>query len=138
MKLSTRSKYGLRAIFALAGLEKDVPMSLHSLAIANNIPFKYLERVFMLLRQAGIVDAHPGKRGGYFLAKPAKKITLGEVIRTLDGTIAPVSCVSRIAYRKCTCPDEKSCPLRTAMEEVRESMISVVDRKTIADYVKKR
>lgn len=135
MRLSTRSKYGLCAIFSLARRNGTTPVSLRSLALANNIPFKYLERVFKLLRQAGIVDARGGKKGGYLLARPAHEITLGEVIRTLDGTIAPVSCVSRIAYRRCTCPDEQTCSLRVAMEEVRDAMIAVIDNRSIADYL---
>ncbi len=136
MKLSTRSKYGLRAIFSLARQDPRHPISLHTLALANNIPFKYLERVFTLLRRSGIVAAQAGKTGGYFLARSPKDITLGEVIRTLDGTIAPVSCVSRIAYRRCTCPDEASCSLRRAMEDVRNAMVSVIDHASIADYMR--
>jgi len=135
MRLSTRSKYGLRAIFTLARSDRNSPVTLRALALENNISFKYLERVFIPLKASGIVSAYPGKKGGYFLAKPANTITLGEVIRILDGTIAPVSCVSRIAYKPCTCPDKKSCPLQRAMEEVREAMVSILDHKTIADYI---
>ena len=135
MYLSTRSKYGLRAIFALARAGKKMPVSLRALARNNNIPFKYLEQVFIVLHREGLVKALPGSRGGYFLAHSPADITLGRVIRALDGTIAPVGCVSRIAYKACTCPDEESCPLRCAMEEVRDAIVSVIDRKTIADYV---
>ena len=135
MYLSTRSKYGLRAIFALAQSDKKSPVSLRELARNNNIPFKYLEQVFAVLRRQGLVDALPGSRGGYYLAKSAADITLGQVIRALDGTIAPVGCVSRIAYKPCTCPDEQSCSLRAAMEEVRDAIVSVIDHKAIADYL---
>lgn len=135
MYLSTRSKYGLRVIFSLARHAEREPIPLRTLARENNIPYKYLEQVFLPLRHAGIVDAAPGSKGGYFLSVPADRLTLGRVIRTLDGTIAPVSCVSRIAYKPCSCPDEKNCSLRSAMEEVRTAIISVIDRKTIADYL---
>ncbi len=136
MTLSTRSQYGLRAIFALARMDKKTPVSLRELALRNNIPFKYLEQVFSVLRHEGLVDAMPGSKGGYILAHPAGDITLGRVIRALDGTIAPVGCVSRIAYAPCSCPDELTCPLRSAMEEVRSAIVSVIDRMTIADYLK--
>jgi Rrf2 family protein len=134
MYLSTRSKYGLRAIFALARSGRT-PMSLRTLARNNNIPFKYLEQVFTVLRSEGLVDALPGVKGGYFLARPPGGITLGRVIRALDGTIAPVGCVSRIAYEPCTCPDESTCPLRFAMEEVRSAIVSIIDHRTIAAYL---
>ena len=134
MKLSTRSRYGLRALFFLARERSSAPVALRTVARANNIPAKYLEHVFTRLRRAGIIEALPGKNGGYRLARPAVRITLGEVIRTLDGTVAPVSCVSRIAYRTCTCPDERSCSLRVAMEDVRDAITQVIDRRSIADY----
>jgi Rrf2 family protein len=136
MYLSTRSQYGLRAIFALARRAGEGPVALRTLARENNIPYKYLEQIFMSLRRAGIVAAAAGSKGGYRLATPAARLPLGHVIRTLDGTIAPIGCVSRIAYKQCTCPDEKACPLHAAMEEVRTAIISVIDRKTVADYLK--
>lgn len=135
MTLSTRSTYGLRALFILAKLTENSHLSLSSLAKEANIPYKYLEQVFILLRKAGLVIASTGSRGGYRLARQPNQIKLGQVVRALDGTIAPVSCVSRIAYAKCSCPDEDSCSLRAAMEEVRSAIIAVIDNKTLADYL---
>jgi Rrf2 family transcriptional regulator, cysteine metabolism repressor len=135
MTLSTRSQYGLRALFSLARMRPREPISLKRIADENAIPFKYLEQLFIQLRRAGLIEASPGVKGGYYLARPAGDIRLGEVIRALDGTIAPVNCVSRIAYSPCTCPDEDGCPLRKAMEEVRTAIVEVIDRKTIADYL---
>jgi Rrf2 family protein len=135
MNLSTRSQYGLRALFYMAKQSVQGPLSLKKIATENAIPFKYLEQLFLQLRHADLVEASTGTKGGYFLARPASSISLGEVIRALDGTIAPVGCVSRIAYSSCTCPDETTCPLRSAMEEVRTAIVEVIDHKTLADYL---
>jgi Rrf2 family cysteine metabolism transcriptional repressor len=135
MKLSKRSEYGLRALLDLAKGERDTPVSLKELADRNNLPFKFMEHIFLSLRNAGIVLSHAGTRGGYTLSRHAGEIFLGEVIRTLDGTIAPVSCTSKIAYEPCTCPDESTCPLRLAMDQVRDAIVKVVDNTSLADVV---
>ena len=135
MKLSTRSKYGLRALMDLAARADGCPMRLKDLAAHNNIPVKFLEQIFLTLRNAGIVRSQIGARGGYFLGRPAGDITLCEIIRTLDGTIAPVNCISQIAYERCTCPDERTCPLRAAMNQVRDAIVGVVDNTSLADAV---
>ena len=110
---------------------------LKDLAKRNNIPVKFLEQIFLALRNSGVVHSQVGAHGGYTLARPATQITLGEVIRVLDGTIAPVSCTSQIAYEKCSCPDERICPLRVSMSEVRDAIVAVVDNTTLADAVLK-
>lgn len=135
MRLSKRSEYGLRALLDLAAHEGETPVRLVDLANRNNIPVKFLEQIFLTLRNAGIVRSHVGAHGGYTLGRPATAITLGEVIRTLDGMIAPVSCVSHIAYKPCTCPDERTCPLRAVMNQVRDAIIAIVDHTSLAAAV---
>ena len=138
MRLSRRSKYGLLALFDLAARADAAPVPLKELAGHNNIPQKYLEQIFRPLRNAGLVRSHPGAHGGYTLGRPADEITLGAVIRLLDGTLAPVSCVSQIAYEPCTCPDERTCPLRTVMGQVRQAIVAVVDNTSLADVLAQR
>lgn len=133
MRLSRRSKYGLLALFDLAGRPGSEPVPLKELAERSNIPYKFLEQIFRTLRNAGIVHSQVGAHGGYTLARPAQEITLGAVIRILDGTLAPVSCVSQIAYERCTCPDEQTCPLRAVMLRVRQAIVAVVDNTSLAD-----
>jgi Rrf2 family protein len=133
MRLSRRSKYALLALFDLAGRPGTGPVPLKELAERSQIPVKFLEQIFRALRNAGIVHSQAGARGGYTLARPAREITLGAVIRILDGTLAPVSCVSEIAYERCTCPDETTCPLRAVMGRVRQAIVDVVDNTTLAD-----
>ena len=133
MRLSRRSKYAFLALFDLAGRPGNVPVPLKELAERNQIPPRFLEQIFRTLRNAGIVHSQLGARGGYTLGRPAGEITLGAVIRILDGTLAPVSCVSQIAYERCTCPDEHTCPLRAVMGRVRQAIVAVVDSTTLAD-----
>jgi Rrf2 family protein len=137
MRLSTRSKYGLRALMDMAAHSDENATRLKDLAKRNNIPVKFLEQIFLALRNSGVVHSQVGAHGGYTLARPAAQITLGEVIRVLDGTIAPVSCTSQIAYEKCSCPDERTCPLRVSMNQVRDAIVAVVDNTTLADAVLK-
>ncbi len=135
MKLSKRSEYGLRALLDMAAHAEQSPLRLKHLAERNNIPVKFLEQIFVTLRNTGVVRSQVGTHGGYMLGRPAKEITLGQVIRALDGTIAPVGCVSVIAYKPCTCPDECACPLRAAMNQVRDAIVGVVDYVSLADAV---
>ena len=135
MKLSKKSEYGLRAMLDLAAHADEGAVRLKDLADRNNLPLKFLEQIFLTLRNAGVVRSQVGAHGGYMLSRPAEEITLGEVIRTLDGTIAPVGCVSKIAYEPCTCPDERACPLRAAMNQVRDAIVAVVDYTSLADAV---
>ena len=111
----------------------DGAVTLKELAKRNNIPMKFLEQIFLALRNAGVVRSRVGAQGGYHLARLPKEITLGEVIRVLDGTIAPVGCVSQIAYEPCTCPDMETCALRAAMNRVRDAIVGVVDTMSLAD-----
>jgi Rrf2 family protein len=138
MRLSRRSKYALLALFDLAGRAGEGPIPLKELAERSNIPVKFLEQIFATLRNAGLLHSQVGAHGGYTLGRPAEEITLGAVIRLLDGTLAPVSCVSQIAYEPCTCPDEQTCPLRTVMAQVREAIVAVVDNTTLADVASGR
>jgi hypothetical protein len=87
------------------------------------------------LKDAKLVTSARGKFGGYRLAKPAKAITIGQVVRLIDGPLAPIGCVSQTAYEKCTCPDEAHCGLRMLMLDVRNAIAGILDRYTLADVV---
>ena len=78
-----------------------------------------------------------GKFGGYKLAKPAKAITIGDVIRLIDGPLAPIGCVSQTAYEKCSCPDESRCAIRSVMKETRDAIVSVMERVTLAELAER-
>lgn len=138
MRLSKRGEYGIRALLLLA--KQNPPgelVQIKQIAIKENIPLKYLEQILLTLRHAGLLHSRMGIGGGYHLAKPAASITLGQIIRTLDGPIAPVNCVSQMAYEPCDCPDEGTCGLRMAMLDVRTGMTSILDNTSLADVLQR-
>ena len=137
MHLSKKSEYALRATINL-GIATEVgrvTVSGSELAEANRLPLKFVERILQELREAGIVETHRGKFGGYALAKPADQIGIGELVRLMDGRLAPICCASENAYQPCTCPDEDHCGLRMIMIDVRNAIANILDRYTVAQVV---
>jgi Rrf2 family protein len=133
MRLSRRSEYGLRALTDLVRSGPDTTVPLAKLARRNNLPPKFLEQIMATLKHGGIVRTTLGARGGYAMADDPATISLGRVIRLLDGALAPLSCVSLRYYAKCSCPDEASCSLRDVMLDVRDAMLAILDEQTLAD-----
>lgn len=103
----------------------------------EKIPAKFLEQILLTLKNAGIVHSKMGIGGGYYLARLPDEITLGQVIRVLDGPLAPIRCVSQMAYEPCGCPDEATCGLRLSMLEVRNAIAEILDHTTLADVIQK-
>jgi len=137
MKLSKRGEYALRALIDL-GLAQEAGRDLlqaREIVEKENIPEPFLEQILAQLREAGYVDARRGKYGGYFLARPADTIVMGAVVRLIDGSLAPIGCVSQSSYERCSCPDEDHCGLRMLMMDVRNAVAEVMDRHTLADIV---
>lgn len=137
MHLSKKSEYALRATINL-GIAAEVgrgTVSGAELAEANRLPLKFVERILQELREAGVVETHRGKFGGYSLAKPADEIGIGQIIRLIDGRLAPICCASENAYQPCTCPDEDHCGLRMVMIDVRNAIANILDRYTVAQVV---
>ena len=133
MRLSRRSEYGLRALVDLVRHDGEGPLALATLAQRNRLPVKFLEQIMATLKHGGIVRTTLGARGGYAMADDPATISLGRVIRLLDGALAPLSCVSLRYYSKCSCPDEATCSLRDIMLDVRDAMLAILDEQTLAD-----
>jgi Rrf2 family protein len=137
MRLSLRGEYALRALLVL-GLNYDQPLvHIQSISDQQNIPKRFLEQILNDLKSAGFVQSRRGVAGGYRLAKPPEEITLAAVVRHIEGALAPVSCVSEQFYEKCSCPDESRCAIRSAMKEVRDAVVRVAERITIAELCKR-
>jgi Rrf2 family protein len=137
MKLSKRGEYALRSLINL-GIAAEVQRPLvrvTELASAEKLPVKFLEQIMQSMKDAGLVESERGKFGGYRLARPTSKIFIGEVVRLIDGPLAPIGCVSQSAYEKCSCPDEAHCGLRMLMLDVRNAIAGILDRYTLADVV---
>jgi Rrf2 family protein len=144
MRLSRRSEYGIRALVDLVRSEAATrtedhphphpsPVALATLAQRNNLPPKFLEQIMSTLKHGGIVRTTLGAHGGYALAVDPATVSVGRVIRLLDGALAPLSCVSLRYYERCSCPDEATCSLRDVMLDVRDAMLEILDRETLAD-----
>jgi Rrf2 family protein len=132
--LSRKSKYGLKALLVLAQEAGRGPVLVSELAERDAIPTKFLEAILLELKRHGVVQSKKGKGGGYFLRRKPDAITFGEVIRVLDGPLAAVPCVSKVAYMKCAeCVDERTCGVRLAMKEVRDATSDILDNTTLAN-----
>jgi Rrf2 family protein len=133
--LSMKAKYALRALTVMAKNEKKMLQS-KAIAYEADVPQKFLENILQELKHNGLVESKRGIFGGYFLAVPSSKITVGSVIRVIDGPLAPIRCASLTAYQKCDdCVDEKTCQIRKTMVEVRNAIANVLDNKSILEYV---
>lgn len=137
MRLSKRGEYALRALIDL-GIARELgrPMlKISELAGRENIPIKFLEAILVQLKDAGYLDSKRGKLGGVFLKQPSDQISIGSVVRLIDGPLAPIRCASVTAYEPCSCPDEEHCGLRMLMVDVRNATANILDRYTLADTV---
>jgi Rrf2 family protein len=142
MRLSKRGEYGLRAMITLAepAQKSDSPamMQIREISQREQISPKFLEQILLTLKNAGLLHSKMGVGGGYYLAKPASEITLGQIFRVLDGPVAPIKCVSQMAYEPCGCPDEQSCGLRLVMGDVRNVIADILDNTSLAAVSKRQ
>lgn len=134
--ISKKTKYALQALQYLALKDKQGPVLISELAEKERIPKKFLEAILLELNKKGILQSKKGKHGGYSLGKPADQITLGQVMRVLEGPLAPLPCVSQTAYQKCEeCVDEETCGIRMIMREVRDATAAILDGATLKDVL---
>jgi Rrf2 family protein len=136
MRLSKRGEYGLRAMIQLAHPAPEGGLAVLQIAQISElekIPVKFLEQILLTLKNAGLLQSKRGVTGGYYLAKAADEIMLGQIVRILDGPLAPIRCVSQMAYEPCGCPDESSCGLRMVMGDVRNAIADILDNTSLAD-----
>jgi Rrf2 family protein len=137
MKLSKRGEYGLKALIDLTTNDTQGVIQIREIAEREKIPIKFLEQILLTLKNAGLLLSRKGSTGGYYLAKPAAEITLGQIVRVLDGPLAPIRCVSQMAYERCVCDDEQTCGLRLAMLDVRNAISDILDNTTLEDVSKR-
>lgn len=136
--ITKKTKYAFKALIHLAVTPGDQHVLIAELAESENIPKKFLESILLSLRKGGLLKSRIGKGGGYALALPADKITIGSIVRILEGDIAPVQCLSTNNYARCEeCLDEESCGIRLTMAEVNEVLNSALENLTLADMVER-
>jgi Rrf2 family protein len=136
--LAQKSKYALRALLVLAKEYGQGPVLISDIAHRETLPHKFLELILLELRNQGILGSKKGKGGGYFLARRPELVHLGEVLRVLEGPLAPIPCVSKTAYVRCAeCRDERTCGIRMVMKDVRDATARILDQTSLADILKR-
>ncbi len=131
--LTKKGKYGLKAMVYLAQFPPGRPVPVVEIASTQQIPKKFLDAILSELRNAGFVNSKMGKGGGYTLARTASQISVGEIIRAIDGPLAPLPCASKTRYQQCDdCLDEAKCPVRLVMLDAQRALSRVLDRCTLA------
>ena len=136
-QLSKRTQYSLRALYALAENYKKGPTLISQIAEKEAIPKKFLEQILLSLKGIGLVESKKGKGGGYQLSRPPSTITIGSIIRLLEGPLAPLPCASETAFKACDeCRDIEHCGTRMIMRQVRDSIAEVLDKTTLADLLR--
>ncbi|OSY88099.1 Rrf2 family transcriptional regulator [Tenacibaculum holothuriorum] len=134
--LSKKTKYGLKALAFIAKQPKGEKVQIATISDSENISHKFLESILLTLRKAGFLGAKKGKGGGYYMLKEPSEIKMTDVIRTLEGPIAMLPCVSLNFYEKCDdCPDEDACSVHRLMIQVRDNTLQVLRNNTLADLV---
>jgi Rrf2 family protein len=136
--LAQKSKYALRALLVLAKEYGQGPVLISDIAHREALPQKFLELILLELRNHGILGSKKGKGGGYFLARRPELVHLGEILRVLEGPLAPLPCVSKSAYVRCAeCRDERTCGIRMVMKDVRDATARILDQTSLADILKR-
>lgn len=133
VKLSTKGRYGLRAMVDLAQHKDEGPVAVHSIAERQGLSDRYLEQLMVPLKKAGLVKSVRGAQGGYTLSRGLEKITVGDVVRALEGPIAPVDCVSEEFPDECSRAEE--CVTRIVWTRMRNAIAEALDSFTLADLV---
>jgi Rrf2 family protein len=132
--ISQKAKYAFKALFRLAEGGHGRAMSIEEIAQTDGIPQKFLEHILLDLKRKGLVASRRGRAGGYMLIKHPHEMTIGSVLRAIDGPIAPLPCVSRTAYRPCPdCADEKTCTVRRLFADTYSAMLLLMDGTTLAE-----
>ena len=135
--ISQRARYAFKALIVLGRAGKGTGMQIRDIATREQIPRKFLEQILLTLKAGGLITSRRGREGGYALLKNPEDISLGSVLRMIDGPIAPLPCLSRTAYRKCDdCPSEELCAVRAGFAEAYDASLRVLEATTIAQAIK--
>jgi Rrf2 family protein len=135
--ISKRTQYGLKAMLNLSRRYRSGPVLIAVIADEEMIPLKFLEGILLELKGQGLLESKKGKGGGYHLSRPPSTITIGTVIRMLEGPLAPLPCASETAFKPCPeCKDVETCGTRIIMRQVRDAIASVLDKTTLADLLR--
>jgi Rrf2 family protein len=133
--LSQKAKYALKALSYLAAGHGKGPMLIAEISRKKKIPLKFLENILLELKKEGLLDSKKGRGGGYYLVEPPAKVPLARVIRTIDGPIAMLPCVSLYFYKKCSDCIELQCGMNRVFSLARDATLKVLEKKTLLDII---
>lgn len=134
--ISQRARYAFKAVVALARAEPGKGLNIRELCEQEKLPRKFIEQILSALRANGYISSRRGRDGGYELLKPADLIHVGPLLRLMDGPIAPLTCLSRTAYKKCSdCQDETTCELRRAFDRPYADYLAALENTTLAQLI---
>jgi Rrf2 family protein len=135
--LSKKTRYAMLALSKLAREYGNGPIVISDIAGSEKIPQRFLENILLELKKMGILDSRLGKTGGYFLLKKPDEVSLADVIRHFEGTIAMIYCVSEKAYQPCEfCKDEATCKIRGVFKEIRDKTFDILKNATLEELIK--
>jgi Rrf2 family protein len=134
--ISQKAKYAFKALVELARVPRGTAMLIEEIAVNAQVPRKFLEHILLALKHHGVIASRRGRGGGYVLIRNPADVTIGNILRAIDGPIAPLGCLSRSAYRPCPdCPDEEACAVRKVFGDIFAATILLMDATTLADAV---
>lgn len=132
--LSQKAKYAIKALITLAKAPDNNLVQARDISATQKIPKKFLDLIFFELRRHGLIQSIRGRDGGYRLALPSNQISIAQIVRAVDGALAPLPCASVRFYRRCDdCVDEKTCEVRHMMREVRDAASAILDNTSLAE-----
>jgi Rrf2 family protein len=132
--ISTKTKYGLRAMYCLARHHGEGSLLVQTIADEETIPKKFLELILLSVKAGGLVGSKPGRGGGYHLIPSPEDVTIGQIVRLLEGPLAPLPCASETAYERCPeCPSKGRCGTQLVMRKVRNATAAILDQTSLAD-----
>ncbi len=132
--ITQKAKYAFKALFHMASLPGGASLNIVEIAGGAGMPRKFLEHILLDLKKRGIVNSSRGRSGGYVLVKRPEQMTISDILRAIDGPIAPLPCISRTAYRRCTdCRDEKTCSVRRLFADTYAATLELWENTTLAD-----
>ncbi len=132
MRISAKGEYATKAVLYLS-LKYPQIATIHEVAEGHRIPIKYLEQILLALRKCGVLESRRGIHGGYTLARPPERISLGEVLRAVDGKFSQTACLRRDRDSPCACPEAEACGLRRLWEELQETLDRVLFETSFAE-----
>ena len=134
--ITQKAKYAFKALFHLAEQPNGTSLQIEEIAQGAGVPRKFLEHILLDLKKKGIVESRRGRAGGYVLVKRPAELTIGTILRAIDGPIAPLPCISRTAYQRCSdCKDEKTCSVRRLFADTYSATLLLWESKTLEEAI---